>query len=870
MRREGTNIAVKTRKRTAAGSATFTFAAVPAIYNGTTVTGTPGTVMYHGRMWRQDHPLTLLAEKALDRYGAQKGPLNDGLEIDVAFCSDSAQSTLVGGWDVQGGIRVKFYAPNEASANVLLSTADQTVIAAYGAENTITAGTPDAHAVTSTDQIPLWVAYIARNQGSIVVGVGSKTVFEVGKKKWHSAAEVLTFDEFPTIIDLSQFTWVTLYFSQILRVATVSLLDVWLQRIFIDGNTGEWGDLFDADLTSTGPNGKANNTAAGSGQYSVLTVGGVPGIDSAFQVEIAEVRLWDGERYTAAGGGDGDSAFSTYLSSRIPPNDWDKLWLYARFAPLDVNDMAAQTTMDQLGTFAAEKSKDAIAIYQGAEVISAQVSTDNGSNLFIPFPSAPSSAIKGIQIFRSQVVPVADTYPSGDPNPNATLDAFKVALTAPLHFLTEVSAGTGFYFDTATDDLLGSELNLTEGLIPKNPGGIFEWAGFLGIWVTDRPRIHFSEAPGSWESYPQDMLFDLPLREKGSIQAAAEMGARDARQSRVLLLGKSWGVFLEGNPTAPRANTIGGGVGAASSRCLVLEGGIAYAYNGALWAISGDGSVADIGRPVLDLLPDPDNARLSISGALSSLFVIDETTGIALRFYFPLKEWFVEDRYALSVTDIDGQDAWVHLSGYPALGTAGIYGDDVDADTAVTYLASSISGTNFVSSSVVGLSVAQRGTLVAEQDPRQRQVVTITSIVGSTVNVEETLTVPLTWTSDEGVVTAYVYHFYVGVGEWGTMLDTGPFVGAGFLDHADIGVVVGDDWYAMLSSSDYYPDPSDRSAFDEAESAPTRIVSSANSGESARLGLRARQRIQRFLVWNPSAGSSKLSEVQVNQTPPGA
>ena len=105
----------------------------------------------------------------------------------------------------------------------------------------------------------------------------------------------------------------------------------------------------------------------------------------------------------------------------------------------------------------------------------------------------------------------------------------------------------------------------------------------------------------------------------------------------------------------------------------MVNRGIAYSFNGTLWAITGDGQIEDIGFPVLDLLPEPGAARLAVSSKLGSLFVINETTGLALRYHFARREWFVEDRYALSVTDIDGVDNWVSKSGYPAAGdTSGI------------------------------------------------------------------------------------------------------------------------------------------------------------------------------------------------------
>lgn len=85
-RKDGTQINVKTLTRTTAGQPLNIFNHVPAFFNGTTSAGTrDGQRMYHGRMWRRDHPFAVLASKGLERFGARSGPLQDGLEIDVAF-----------------------------------------------------------------------------------------------------------------------------------------------------------------------------------------------------------------------------------------------------------------------------------------------------------------------------------------------------------------------------------------------------------------------------------------------------------------------------------------------------------------------------------------------------------------------------------------------------------------------------------------------------------------------------------------------------------------------------------------------------------------------------------------------------------------
>ena len=877
-RKQGTNAVGATRVRSAAGSATFTFNWLNAFYNGTAVDGTGGQRMYHGRMWRKDIPLTLLQVKGLDRYGARQGPLQDMLEVDVAFCPDSSRDRINGGWDATADVRVKYYAPSAIEAfTVMTDATTESVFLGYGFDNTITAGTPDTHAVTSTATIPLWAKYSSRDEGSLIVGTGRFSSVSIAKKKWHDSSAVQTFDEFANTIDLKQWTWLTLYFHQITRAATTPTHDIWLERVFIDGNTGDWGDLFDSDAQNDGqgPPGKSANLAAGPGQYTLFTVGGVPGIDSAFKINIAEVRLWDGNRYTSEGGGEGDETFGPYMSTRVPPNLWSKLWHYLRFAPIDVDDMDLQTTMDQKGQFketggTPQATIDAVDIYQtAAVVVGTGDGSSGGSSYFIPFPTPPMPAIRGIQLFRSQITPISPDYPNGEPNPNAKTDAFKACRAAPLYYLSEIPDGTNFFFDSATDATLGAKLDLSEGLIPGNPGGVFEWGGYIGVWVTDIPRIHFAASPDSWESFPTDMAVDLPLREYGTIEAATELASRDARQSRVLVLGQAWGVFLDGSPISPQINTLGGGVGASSSRCLVVEKGIAYAYNGTLWAITGDGQVEDIGLPVLDLLPPATDARLSVSSSLSSLFLINEATGLALRWHFARREWFVEDRYALSTTDIDGESNWIHVSGYPSKVNATVYADDVELDTPTSLVVASYdnAANTLTFGAVTGLKVGQHITVVADQDPRYRQTVTISTIVGLVVTVTEDLALAVTSPGGVGDTTiTLTYNARVGIGYWGTMLDTGQFINEGLLHHTDLGITAGDGWYGMSVGADYAGDPDDRSRFDAAESFPTRFDDGSGTGRSARWGLTARQRIQRLLFWSFEPTSVGLSELELNYT----
>ena len=856
-----------------------------------------GTRWYHARYWYEDFPFTALKDKVLLRYGARTGPLKQNLKSDIAWCPDSSQSLEDAGWDTAPGANmgIYFYDAQKAASKIKLELQfleqGNTPIFCWGYDATESSFT--------LNKVPFWLAWSNRNEGSIAWGVGDHIRGEIGRRKWYSGSGTKLFADFKPEIDLSQWTWFTFVLRHSLRAGSTTALDVVFERLFIDGNTSEERGFVDAwaarDEAVSG--GKADNNSTNE-----LFCVGAPdtgtnqGLDSKYQLEVAEVRVWDGEYYRSQSG-KGKHKFD-YLNSRVPPPLWDKMWYYARFAFLDTNDPDdpdTATAMDTKGLFAStsgtatgqQVGPDGITIQNNAEVVDNVLSNNRTvdpppKSSYTAFPTVPPlDDIRGIEIFRTNVVPVIDKFPGTNrPNPHAVVDAWRVARTAPLYYVAEIPRGTTHYLDTASDEGLGAKLDLESGQIVRNPNGAFEWAGHIGLFNEDIARIYFSESPTAWDSYPKSMVFDLPLREFGPVQAGAELASGDARKSRALVLGKSWGAFIDGSPTAPQANSLGGGVGATNTRCLVVEQGIAYAYNGTLWAISGTGQVEDIGLPVLDLLPDPDSTRLSVSSTLSSLFVINESSGLCLRYHFAQRQWYVEDRYAYSVTDITGTDNWVHLSGYPAAGNTSAFQDDVESgtpaltDSAPLTVSSYNNGTDtlvIASDLTSTIKVGQRLLLTAtaggssvKNSPLVRQVVTVVSVTytsSSSIKVDS-LSLDAT---DAGGET-YVYHAVPGVGEWGTMLDTGQFGLQGNLKHVDVGISAGDRWYISFDASDFAKHPTDRTGFDAAESLPTHLVDSDGDGASARWGANNTQRMERLIIWAPSAESHELTEVVANYT----
>jgi hypothetical protein len=168
--------------------------------------------------------------------------------------------------------------------------------------------------------------------------------------------------------------------------------------------------------------------------------------------------------------------------------------------------------------------------------------------------------------------------------------------------------------------------------------------------------------------------------------------------------------------------------------------------------------------------------------------------------------------------------------------------------------------------SATGVEVGMRMTLVNDRqtgalrlNPAIRQTVTVASIAGNVVTVEEDLDIQTTWTDVHGDTHSVRLHAYLGVGYWGTMIDTGPFKLRGDLKYVDVGVDAGDDWWGAVQGSDYPADPANRSGFVDAESAPT-------SGVSTRLGVNNNQRYERVLFWSPVGQAVGLTELELSYT----
>ena len=449
--------------------------------------------------------------------------------------------------------------------------------------------------------------------------------------------------------------------------------------MFIDDYTGIGGDERAIIIDSLCINGnQIFNTTLGSGRATLgdWTDGFIwLGNDSdnneyqitedlAATVHTASFRMW--------GTGEGpDPTAGTnykYLLGRVSEDEYSNMLYYYKFQPADYVSVAGQAWSAIVEDYHGDGTADTdLKLFDSATLNRTGVEQSG-----VAFPTSMHETIAGIEIFRTASVPINDYEEAED-----VQTALDIARSAPQFFLARIPVGSTQHIDGAPDSALGEQADYTSGYVPRGIVAALVWDSRLVI-LDENNRLWPSESTVlGWESFPTSV--PLPNVE-GTVTATINVQG-ERNQAMVLVLGNSSGTLLTGTPDAPISHVLGGGVGATSQRCVTKYNGIAFAYNGTLWAIQ-QGQAVDFGGPVQELLPTPANARLATSAKLSSLFVIDEVSGDCLRFHFPTKQWSVEERYATSVGDLeDGTDVWISKYGSWSKGNTAVYGDDVQIDT---------------------------------------------------------------------------------------------------------------------------------------------------------------------------------------------
>ena len=468
------------------------------------------------------------------------------------------------------------------------------------------------------------------------------------------------------------------------------------------------------------------------------------------ETHIGEFRMWNTNQGP-------DPTLGTdykYLAGRASEDEAANLRYYFKFQPTDFTDDTVDT-IDDYGTAFTSADYPKLILEDSATLnrLPGAAVTE------IAFPDSAHETIAAIDIFRTATSPINDYDIEED-----VQTALDIARTTQQYFLAQIPIGTTQYIDNSPDSALGEAADPLSGYIPPGIVSAFVWDSRL-VLIDENNRMWPSEVGQlGWESFP--MSIPIPNLDTKVTAAINVQGERN--QAMVLVLGKSSGTLLTGSPEAPVSHILGGGVGAENRKCLTHYNGVAFAYNGTLWAIQ-QGQATDFGGPIQELLPTPTNTVLRTSAKLSSLFVIDKTTGVCLRYHFPTGQWTVEERYASTVGDLeDGSDVWISKEGPYATGSTTVYGDDVRSASTPSSHTHTINTSSKVFTSSSDLS-ANLHTLMP---------VTIVDSAGNTVGTHITAIngVSITVASVSGLTagSSTAATMYFGAGESGLLLDTGP------------------------------------------------------------------------------------------------
>ena len=459
-----------------------------------------------------------------------------------------------------------------------------------------------------------------------------------------------------------------------------------------------------------GPNPDTKLTRANLRSADFIFLGGhAKHATNIGSIRFDELRIWDGDRWDRydttwhEGGAWSEPNLSGRLESKwAPAADPDQttnyLLVYAKFQPKDTEEYDtaggdgavddntelahygqwAYYTGSTYGTAREYNTIKAVAqtAYTNAEPGMVHDYPSSGSEegppdtpISLAFPEGPKHSVAAIELFRSPSIKLSEQQREDEDTLARSTEAAK---GAPLQLLARLPRHDRSFVDSVLDENLGEEVDDTHGASPPDVvKGVFTWQDQLAL-ISDQRNIYFAEpGPYGWESFPDWLVYQVPVDiGGGEITAGAELG------QGAIVAGKSWAAVLTGTPSSPDAFSLGGGVGAYDAHNLIAHAGAAYAFNGRLWRIDTQGQVTEISKPVENYLPGASQGKLSISAKLSSLFLLNTSTGLALRFHFPSGRWFVEDRGAIDMGDLsDGEDAWISAQGVYAKGATGQVGD---------------------------------------------------------------------------------------------------------------------------------------------------------------------------------------------------
>lgn len=786
--------------------------------------GTTGWKPMHFRVWNRVVSTPDLERDALFRSAALVGePLNYGIFIDLG-CVIEVETANTDKLTDKGSGMI-WFAKNEQGTGASRSPSAETLAFAEPTTASLVAPRyPLAMFGTVTQSfanadLKLYVSPFG--DGSYTLQSRSTGAFNLRKRIWSAlTSDPLTtklISDFPTFVnDFDEFKW----FSFGLVLATNGAnRNIGADSLAINGNT-----LFKATIGGT--SSETITAAHFSDALGWISLAGFhdQATDPTWVTDVSEFRVWKpGFGPDVKEGEDFD-----YVLGRVSENEYANMSVYIKFQPEDetapnIKNFGTQTT--------------SLIEIANADIVDTRTTVGGGSDPApkVAFPGAPFEDVTFLQISRSAGVPVVD--PEKDADVQTALNAVR---GAPLYLLARIPAGSTHYVDAAPDGALGYGVDADVGQVPQVITSVFSWQNHIGLTTGDFD-LWFSEAgPFGFETFPNWLRHRVPVATGGGpVVAAREAGGL------LFIFGREWLVVASGRPTSPTFTTVGAGCGTYGPRTVTAFGGVCFTYNGTLWAV-GDGLPVNIGLPVQDLLPAAANARLCTSSALASLFLIDETTGVALRYHFPTQRWSVEERDAIACGDLDsGEDAWVTRDGATASGgNAAVYGDDVNTTTVA-------SATGTVSGDTVVLTTA---TVTVPEGTRT----TVTQADGTSVEarIVSVAGAPSTITYGAGALTGVLGTVKVrfGAGPTGLLIDSGPLdYGTQDYRHAlniPVHLLQSDEWEIGRLGLAMPGDPADRASL----AYTAVLVTDERLGDGSLLG-----RFQRFTLRNRVPEASRCT-----------
>jgi hypothetical protein len=612
------------------------------------------SVFYHARAWSHAVPQVVIHAEANKRYAAVDGGMTHRIKSDVGFFAEDPARTPKNVFDKAAGIQWSAFkrdggdtGSNPPTAICDQVTGDPTEYNGITITDTGVAGS-QATPADDLDNTHYRIYATSRGDGSIVVTT-NKASYVLPSKQWdNSAPAAFTKPLADANIDPQQFNWFT---NSVVCSDSSGNFSITVKDLAVNGN-----DIFTSSL---GPLGTALDRS--NPEDVIVYMGGFPGVTNDGNTHIGEFRWWSKNRY------DDPTEQYDFLTGRVKGSEWSDLYFYATFEPAD---LVTATTYNHRGSL----SSDLLTLVNGASIVDTRDTNASGGVTdpapAIGIPAPPYDYITDVELFRTAAYPINDPEDDGE-----VQTALQAVRGQPMFRLAQIPAGDSSYVDVAPDDALGAQVASNGGgFIPDAPNGVGIWQNQLLVWRGN--EIHFAEpSVFGWESFPPWLTYPVPVPHSGSdIVAVAEVA------DNLLVCGTSWACLLTGSPSNPRVVDLGSGSGVQAADCLVTQGGTAIGLGeNKLW-IYQDGQLDEtFSLPIHEALPT--NGRLAISGALSSLFVIDQSNDQVLRFHFPTRQWSVEERDAEDVGDYGGTAAWVHTSGSYATESSNVYGDDVTTST---------------------------------------------------------------------------------------------------------------------------------------------------------------------------------------------